>query len=546
MSPRLRPFFRSFPLLFLLSARAFGAPDEVPGECQTKLGDISLWAAIKTADRCAAVPGLSASQRTEALVEAADIRSRVGDQAGAERSLREALKLKPEDPDASFLLAQITRDRPEQALPRAERAARFAISYRRKAAAHRLAAEIALDLEDKPGARSHLARALELGGEDLDTLGVMVLAERDRPGRAAAYAQRACATAEAAPQWKRAAALRRCAHILLDVKDYTGAAERLESALAISPDDLAALWALVLVKHRRAQESAPSAARPAGQAEGAIPARIKEDPIRTLAADPENLEALALLVASKRAENRIAEAIALAERFTDAARRAPAWFRNDAYSLSAQMWFDFGDIQRTYRSYLLADDADYEALSSFPHMPGVFELLPEAAVVRPLQDVAFARIELGDRAGAQATLERTLARFPDNAHILRDLVVFKLAQSKPDEALAYAKRLVKAAEKSSLKDVLRRQPPRDFLVKGFTLSGVSQMEAIALYLKIPEGIKNAETARRQERCMAFQTMARVQLARGRLPQARTWLERALKMVPDDASALQMQSSLRKN
>lgn len=112
--------------------------------------------------------------------------------------------------------------------------------------------------------------------------------------------------------------------------------------------------------------------------------------------------------------------------------------------------------------------------------------------------------------------------------------------------MAYAERLVKAAEKASLKDVLRRQPPRDFLAKGFTLSGVSQMEAIALYLKNPEGVKNAETARRQERLMAFQTMARVQLARARLPQARTWIERALIMVPDDASALQMQSSLRKN
>ncbi|HEX4048475.1 MAG TPA: hypothetical protein VH309_11600, partial [Elusimicrobiota bacterium] len=114
------------------------------------------WIAVDDADRLDAVPGLPPTERAGLLVDGARARFLIGDAAGAERDLRRALALEPGGAEASYRLAALLRDRPDEALPYAERAARAAAAAPRRAAAERLAGEIRLDLGDEAGARSSL------------------------------------------------------------------------------------------------------------------------------------------------------------------------------------------------------------------------------------------------------------------------------------------------------------------------------------------------------------------------------------------------------
>jgi tetratricopeptide (TPR) repeat protein len=394
------------------------------------------------ADQWASLPGLPDSDRADALTEGAQARAQVGDYAGAEAALQEALKARPADAEASFLLAEATRDRPEQALTRAEAAAAAPVPPRRRAAAYRLAADIRLDLGDLAGAREDVTRALELAPDDLDALVLAASLRRDEPKEASRHARAACAAADAQPSWRRAAAERLCARGLSEVNDFAGAMAALGRALALDPDDAATLHALVRVKRL-----SPAAALPAAGSAARDKAMPEDRARRALAEDPDDLEALRTLVEAARAAGRRPEAAELAERFTSAIRRSPGWQRVDAYRLSAQLWIELDDSEKALASLNRAEDLDPASVANQKLIGLAQRKFIPPAVSEAYNLAAQVRLSLGDAAGADATLERGLKLTPDNLELLRLMVQRKLAEARPREALPYAERMLAQAQK---------------------------------------------------------------------------------------------------
>jgi len=440
---------RGLPLLLLGAVSALGASvEDSPAALRTRVaaelnGD-NPWRAQRLADEWAALPGLPAAERAEALVQAAQARSQVGDYAGAEGALKQALNAKPQDPLASFLLAQATRDRPAEALPRAEDAARGAQSPRRRAAAYRLAAEIRLDLGDGAGARADLTRALDQAHDDLDSLVLAATAYGDSPDEALKYARQACAAADAQPSWRRAAAERVCARALSDRKDYAGAMAAAGRALALDPDDSDTLRAILRIKRLSPDEKLP-----AGGAPGAEKALSGAQARRALAEDPDDFEALRSLAEAARAAGNKAEAADLAERFTAAVRLSPDWERLDAYRLSARLWIELGDARKALASLERAEDLDAASVPNEKLIGRAMGGYIPGAVSEAYGGAAKLRLALGEPAEADATLERGLDLAPENQQLLQLLVERKLAESRPQEARRYAERMLALAKKSS-------------------------------------------------------------------------------------------------
>jgi tetratricopeptide (TPR) repeat protein len=548
---RPRALARGLSLAAVLSGRAFGAPDAAQCELQGFRASPS-WRELSAVEACAALPDLSPAKRADAFIESAEIRAQVGDHAGALGALDSALKLSPGHPEASFLWAQLGRDRPEQALRHAEQAARSAASPRRRAAAHRLAGEIRLDLDDESGARSSLERALELAGDEPDALRLMVLLKRAQPAQAASYARRACAAAAALPAWQRGAGHRLCAQILAEIEDFGGAETSLKRALDLDPDDLKALQALIHIKRRRPREAAASApALPAPSPAGeAVLAPTKEDQARALAQDPYDLEALRAFFELKRAENRPAEAVYYAERFTTAIRRAPAWLQSDAYSASTRMWLELRDLEKARHTATRAQELNYQFPASFPHVPNPADPGAAEESLAAYHAVVGARMELEDHAGAQAALERALGRFPGDPHLLESMVDLMLSRSRLGEARAYAERLVEAAAKAS-PSADSKEPGVGYAesskqaLEHARLGASRKMIQVQLALGRPQAalawadrlVKASETASPSRRADAYEQRARARRALKDEAGARRSLERALELAPDHVPAL---------
>ncbi|MEQ1919194.1 MAG: tetratricopeptide repeat protein, partial [Elusimicrobiota bacterium] len=136
--------------------------------------------AVVYAESAAKVPGATPAELMKAYRLGADIRAYIGDQAGAQRKLEQALALDPSDPDTLTQLAENNREKPRQALAYAERAVRAAggATAPRKAAITRLWGEILIDTGDDEGARRELRAALALAPEDLETLRLLARLER--------------------------------------------------------------------------------------------------------------------------------------------------------------------------------------------------------------------------------------------------------------------------------------------------------------------------------------------------------------------------------
>lgn len=286
---------------------------------------MARWIALSDAERRARQAGTADAARAEALVESAWLRLQLGDAPGAERHCLDALRLKPGDAEASYRLAEALRDRPERALPHADRAAAAARTPRREAAARRLAGEIRLDLGDLTAARASLERALAIDADDLDALRAMVRVLAARPKKARVFALRAARAAEAAPLWYRAAALRFSAHIWLELKEYGEAEAGFARALAFDPDDLGALESLVLVKNenpRRGAKGPPTAA------------------------------------SGPPLEPPVLESADAAARFADEIAGLPYWRHADAYRLLARTWLALGDRQKAYKHIRYAEEVE--------------------------------------------------------------------------------------------------------------------------------------------------------------------------------------------
>lgn len=410
--------------------------------------------AESAADRAAALEGLAGSRRAGILTGRADARALLGDAGGAEQDLREALRLRPGDEEASFLLARVLRDRPREALPYAERAALAAGNDGRRAAALRLAAMIRRDLGDEAGARRALASAPRPPGQELDALQSEFELERERPREAAAVAERALRAAESTPSWARPAAYRLCASLWLELKDYPRALESLKAALALAPDDLYTLEAMVQIKRERPNGGLDFAA-PAPAAASGPNSPPGEAALRSaLASDPEDLDALSGLIELAREREDIPARFAFAARFLDAAREASPWRQPAAYRFIARVWSELGDDENVQKSLGVARDLDrrsleFEELAQSLRRPDARAGVYAANRAEAHAAIARARQELGDEAGAERDLRLALEQDPRSPAALRLLARRELDRGRAREALAAADRLVASTEIAS-------------------------------------------------------------------------------------------------
>ncbi len=451
--------------LVLGAARAGGAPLAVgepaaltPGRCAALTQEVRvetrkvrsdlLWIALDIADRCAAVPGLEKPRRAAYHLAGGNVRLMLGDYAAAEGAFRRALALDGADADAAFGLAEALRERPEEALPFAEKAVRGAQSRRRRAAALRLGGQIRLDLGDAAGARRSFARALELAGEDLEILEDMARAARTPP-EASAHALRALKAAGAVPLWLRPAAYRFCARLGMEIGDHALAADSLGRALRLDTDDLPALQLLVKLRRTGFREPPAGGGRPRESQESS-PAELSEAAaVGLLESQAEDLEALRRLIEIRRTQGRPAEAAALAGRFMDAALDSPAWKQPDAYHLVGKIWLELGDMEMARQSLWHARNMEPRsvAIMTLAARIGAGEAADDNPVPADLHaDIAAARLELDDAAGAERSLERALALTPGHLPALEGFARLRLGQGRPREALAYCDRALEASE----------------------------------------------------------------------------------------------------
>ncbi|MDE2511995.1 MAG: hypothetical protein KGL74_12805 [Elusimicrobia bacterium] len=337
-------------------------PDDYRLAVRRRAGSDEFPAALSAARRWAELPGLTPAQVAEALCAGAEVRAMTGDAAGAADDFRKALALHPGDARALIGLARALRETPEDALPFADRAVDAAATLRDRAAAGRLAAEIRLDLGDAAGARARLETALTLAPDDLEARRDMVRAKRSRPMDAAVDAARADQAAGRVPLWSRPDAYRLCARIWLELKDYPRAEADLGRALALDPDDLDALELLVQLKREAPRgTSAAAAAPPAPAADAALSENEVQAALR---ADPLDLDALRRLIALRRSQGRAKEAGELARRFTDAVESAPVWQQAAAYHLITRVWLDLGNHPMARQTLWKARDMDPRSLAT--------------------------------------------------------------------------------------------------------------------------------------------------------------------------------------
>ncbi|MDE2512151.1 MAG: hypothetical protein KGL74_13585 [Elusimicrobia bacterium] len=410
----------------------------------SELNGANPWRALRLARQWASLPGLAGGERADALIQEARSCAEIGDYAGAETALSQALKARPGDPEASYLLAEATRDRPEQALARAEAAAKAAGPTRRRTAAYRLAAQIRLDLGDRDGARKDLDRALELSPDDVAALALASAARRAEPGTAVKLAKAACVAADSQPAWRRSSAERVCARALADAKDYAGAMAALGKALSLDLDDSDTLREMLRVRRLSPTEALPPVAA-ASPVSSPAPSQAR----RALAEDPDDLTALAALFEAERDAGHENEAAALAERFTSSIRRSDDWQRLDAYRRSAQQWIDLKKPKNAIGSLFRAEDLDAASVPNEKLIVKASGQAVEGPISEAYDAAAKLRLALGDPAGADATLERGLELSPESQYLLQLMIERKLAEDKPLAALPYAERMVAAAQKAA-------------------------------------------------------------------------------------------------
>ncbi|MCR4295119.1 MAG: hypothetical protein NUW21_06265, partial [Elusimicrobia bacterium] len=280
---------------------------------------IQYWHALTYLDRMAASPQADASRRAEILGQAGELRLQIGDFPRAAADFRRALELKPGDPRTLLLLAEANREHPEEALRYADRAASAAgTSAFLRARALRLAGELRADIGDAAGAEKNLELALKDAPGDLDALYAIVRVKRTTKPGALAYAQRASKEAAKAPLWMRGAASRLSARIWLELDEPSRAGDELARALRLDPEDLDALRMLVPLKSRLSPKQLAGLrwAVPApGEAEAKAPPPSSDAASRrALRENPGDLEALHQLAEFHRIRKRPAEAAAYAQR----------------------------------------------------------------------------------------------------------------------------------------------------------------------------------------------------------------------------------------
>ncbi|MCM2303927.1 MAG: hypothetical protein NDJ72_04445, partial [Elusimicrobia bacterium] len=386
---------------------------------------IQFWHALTYLDRMAASPRASPEQRAEFLGQAGELRLQIGDFPAAAADFRRALALRPGDSVFLRLLAEALRERPEEALPYADRAAAAAgASAHARSRANLLAGDLRADIGDAAGAERNAGLALKDAPGDLDALHAMVRLKRGRKPDALAYAERASREAAKAPRWLRPAAFRLSARVWLEIDEPSRAADELGRALRLDPEDLDALRLLVPIKGKLAPKQLAGLRWPALASGGTAteePAPWSEAQARRALRDnPSDLEALRRLAELSR--ERPAEAAAHAQTFMDVLWRAPAWQREDAALALVRLWRALGDESKA--TLVLERVLDLQSDSIASWRLAVEMSHSEATVYEPSWVIgsyctaASMRLALDDRAGAEEELARALKLQPADSWAL--------------------------------------------------------------------------------------------------------------------------------
>lgn len=541
---------RSLALAALVAAalRAAASAGVVQAEAEVReaFGGARPWEALPLAEALSARSDLDGPRKAWALSEAARVRATIGDAGGAEADLRRALAVASGDAVIALELAQLLRgERPDEALRYAGEAARAPDQVLRTQAL-RLSGEIRLDIGDTKGAAEALTLALREDAGDFDALAAMARAERERPAGAVSWAERAEAAARQTPRWYRGSALRAAARLWRELGEDARAAAAYDAALAEDPDDLDALQGLLGIPEReRARSTAAAAPLPE-----APTARAGE------------LETLRASIDAALGREDAAGALALADRFLEAAPRAPAWRQPDAYRLIAERLLAMGPAARSR-----AQGASWRAYTLCTHSVAVARLLSRTRPVpdtptapgspefagREYASAAQARERLGDAAGARDTIARGLRVAPDCPELL-------LAAGRPDRALAALPSLGPGLEVGVRARVLREKARAQRADGDAAAAERTLDEALALVPEDREALDEAAdlamsrrlwrralgylepllgqlALRADERGAARRRKAKAQAALGEAAAAEETLRQALAEAPGDAQTL---------
>lgn len=264
--------------------------------------------------------------------------------------------------------------------------------------AYRLSAEIRAHFGDQAGAQGKLEQALALSPDDFETLAQLAETTRDKPRLALSYAERAVRAADAAPAFRRAEITRLRAEILLDTGDEEGSRRELLAALELKPRDL---------------------------------------------------ETLRLLARVERGDRAAAESRARAA--DAAAAEAPEWLRPAALRFAARIWLDleaYAEAADAYRRVLAVDPNDQAALFGLVHIEF---MRPKAGLTRvATPDDKAPTFGPPWKEWTPETLARAERSNPDSPEAWRLRAAAALAQGRPKDALAAARRCADAIIRAPL------------------------------------------------------------------------------------------------
>lgn len=436
-----------------------------------------LQAAVYARRAVAALKDTFPPARVVAFLDLARIHLTLKDNARAEENIESVLKTDPDNLDALHMMIDLNQNKPQAASLYSDRAV---LAIQRKPSWARVPAyldlaQIHLRLKNNARAEEALSRALAEDSANLAVLRKMIALKQDRPHEGLPYADRLVQAVEnSSPQVRVEAYLNR-AQILLRLKNNARAEADLKQALDAEPDNLRALSLLIDLKQDNPRESLDYAERKARAVRNSpdrdraaayldlarTHLQLKDYPLaeenvkRALKADPNNLNALFLIVSLKQDHPR--EALIYAERAVLAAQNSPDQNRSAAYLNLAQIHLRLKDNARAENDLKLALAADPGSLNALHLMVDLKQNNPEEALVYAKQaavlsvhnpsprvrataylDLARTHLRLKNIAQAEEEAKSALETDPHNLEALR--ISVQLKDGRPQEQLALLRR----------------------------------------------------------------------------------------------------------
>jgi Tfp pilus assembly protein PilF len=444
-----------------------------------------------------------------------------------------------------------------------------------RADAYRRSARIRTALGDREGAAASMRLALALTPEDAATLDEAIDAETasGHLSDALRLTDRLEKVTQASEPRQRADAYLKTAKVRSALKDRSGAAESLQRAVALVPDDADALRELVSLELARGR---PNQALPYAERLEKV-AEVKErDPRRradsyrktaqvksalkdadgaaaslqkALDASPRDADTLREFIALESSRGRPQEALKYADRLLAALEDAPAAERAAAYrskagvqrelkddggaasSLQAALALAPGDAElsreaselesATLRASIeaaLAKGQPAQALSFAQRRAKVLENAEPRVRADAYRKTAEIERALGDESAAMADLQRAQALAPADARDLRETIAAELAAGRPGKALTAGPH-----DAGSLQDSIERA-----LAQGHPRDALADADRLVAAAKDASAVERAEAYRRK---------AAVQHALADATGEEDSLRRALEAAPRDARVL---------